>query len=533
MLIRSRSSIQPSEITPREVFLSRRQLVAGAAGLAAAAMLPQLGNATPLTATKSPFSTDEPVTSLKDATSYNNFYEFGTDKEDPASNAGSLKTRPWAVKVDGLVGKPAEYQLEDFIKPFALEERIYRMRCVEGWSMVIPWTGFPLAEVLKRAEPQSSAKFVAFETLLRPEEMPGQSAFFPVLDWPYVEGLRLDEAMHPLTILAVGAYGETLPNQSGAPIRLVVPWKYGFKGIKSIVRISLVDSQPRDLLEQAECERVRLLFQRQSAGRSPALEPGDRAPHRGRQRPPRQAAADPDVQRLWRPGGGALCRHGPQGQFLMALPRARRPVQPRLTVPDAPLLAVYAVGLLPAAYLFFLGFTDSDRLGADPLNSLEHSLGLWALRFLIATLCVTPLRTLGVVSLIRYRRAFGLLAFYYAMLHLGVWLVLDRGLDWHAIIADVLRRPYVTIGMVSFAAMVPLALTSTNRSIRLIGAAAWNRLHKLVYLAAAAAALHFVMVVKSWPAEPLVYAGIVAALLCYRGYRKLRAPAGGGRRARA
>jgi methionine sulfoxide reductase catalytic subunit len=233
-----------SEITPKDLYLNRRQIIVGMA--AGAAALAGIGSASAaqLASQKSPFSTGEPMSKKKDVTGYNNFYEFGTDKSDPAANAGSLTTRPWTVKVDGLVDRPGEYQLEDFIKPFALEERIYRMRCVEGWSMVIPWNGFQLSEVLKQAQPQSGAKFVAFETLVRPEEMPGQKGFLQALEWPYREGLRLDEAMHPLTILAVGIYGETLPNQNGAPLRLVVPWKYGFKGIKSIVRISLVEEQP-------------------------------------------------------------------------------------------------------------------------------------------------------------------------------------------------------------------------------------------------------------------------------------------------
>ncbi len=237
--------IAPSEITSRNVYLRRREFIAAAA---AAAFIGTIARgpaaAAALQTVKSPLSTDEPLTPLKDVTSYNNFYEFGTDKSDPADYAGSLKTAPWTVKVDGLVGKPGDYALEDILKGITLEERIYRMRCVEGWSMVIPWDGFPLAELLKRVEPQGSAKYVAFETLVRPEQMPGQRGFFQPLNWPYVEGLRLDEAMHPLTILATGLYGEPLPNQNGAPIRLVVPWKYGFKGIKSIVRISLTEAQP-------------------------------------------------------------------------------------------------------------------------------------------------------------------------------------------------------------------------------------------------------------------------------------------------
>jgi sulfoxide reductase catalytic subunit YedY len=238
--------ILPSEITPPDVYLSRRALLEVSAGLAALAVLPAgLAHAAPAMFAKSPFSTDETVTRREDATSYNNFYEFGTDKADPAAKAGSLTTQPWSVTLDGLVAKPQTLTLEDIVKSVTLEERIYRLRCVEGWSMVIPWTGFALAELLKRAEPLGSARFVAFETLVRPAEMPGQRGFFQPLPWPYREGLRLDEAMHPLTILATGLYGDSrLPNQNGAPLRLVVPWKYGFKSIKSIVRISLVEAQP-------------------------------------------------------------------------------------------------------------------------------------------------------------------------------------------------------------------------------------------------------------------------------------------------
>ncbi len=244
MLIRRAPEVLPSEITPHEVYLNRRSLLAGAAGLFGAGAFASGISAAPLGAPPSAFSTDEKKTSFKDVTTYNNFYEFGVDKDDPSKNASTLTVKPWTIKIDGLVNKPGDYALEDILKPVALEERIYRMRCVEGWSMVIPWVCFPLAEVIKRADPQGSAKYVAFETLVRPSEMPGQASLYKILDWPYVEGLRLDEALHPLTILAVGLYGETLPNQNGAPLRLVVPWKYGFKGIKSIVRISLVENEP-------------------------------------------------------------------------------------------------------------------------------------------------------------------------------------------------------------------------------------------------------------------------------------------------
>ncbi|MCF6370107.1 protein-methionine-sulfoxide reductase catalytic subunit MsrP [Rhizobium halophilum] len=235
--------IAASEITPREIYMSRRKFMGtAAAGLVVAGASSAL--AAPLAGSPSTFSTDETLTPKEAVTSYNNFYEFGTAKSDPAQNSGQFDPLPWSVKVDGLVGKPREFGMDELIK-MPLEDRVYRLRCVEGWSMVIPWIGFPLAALLDQVEPLGSAKYVSFETIVRPEQMPGQTGFFQPLEWPYVEGLRLDEARHPLTILAVGLYGETLPNQNGAPIRLVVPWKYGFKSIKSIVKISLVEEQPQ------------------------------------------------------------------------------------------------------------------------------------------------------------------------------------------------------------------------------------------------------------------------------------------------
>lgn len=196
---------------------------------------------TPLLTSAADVPADQP-NSLEDITSYNNFYEFGTDKADPARYASSLKTSSWSVTIDGECEKPGKLRLEDLLKPHSTQERIYRLRCVEGWSMVIPWLGFPLADLLKRFQPTAKAKFVRFETLFDPEQMPGQRD--NTLDWPYIEGLRIDEAMHPLTFMATGLYGKNLPNQNGAPLRLVVPWKYGFKSIKSIVRISFVETQP-------------------------------------------------------------------------------------------------------------------------------------------------------------------------------------------------------------------------------------------------------------------------------------------------
>ena len=232
MAHRWNNTLTHDDVTPKAAFLNRRQVMAGMAagvGLAGVAGRAQAQDALV-------------PNSFEDITQYNNYYEFGTGKNDPALNAHMLNTKPWSVKIDGMVDNPGEYDFADIMEAMTIEERIYRFRCVEAWSMVIPWNGFELADLLAMAGVQSSAKYVAFETALRPDEMPGVR--FPVLDWPYVEGLRLDEAMHPLTILATGLYDEPMPNQNGAPIRLVVPWKYGFKSIKSIVRISLTAEQP-------------------------------------------------------------------------------------------------------------------------------------------------------------------------------------------------------------------------------------------------------------------------------------------------
>ena len=235
-----RSGIPSAEITPKQAYLNRRQLMTGIGAVAAGSIAgPALAK---LTTVPSKYSTDMKPNSLEDITHYNNFYEFGLQKTDPAAYAGKLTVDPWSVEIGGLVDKPGNYALDDILKGVTLEERIYRFRCVEAWSMVIPWDGFPLSTLLDRVGVQSGAKYIAFQTLYRPSEMPGQKS--GLLDWPYVEGLRLDEAMHPLTILATGIYGEPMPKQDGAPIRLVVPWKYGFKSIKSIVKITAVADMP-------------------------------------------------------------------------------------------------------------------------------------------------------------------------------------------------------------------------------------------------------------------------------------------------
>ncbi|MCF6280652.1 MAG: protein-methionine-sulfoxide reductase catalytic subunit MsrP [Candidatus Polarisedimenticolaceae bacterium] len=253
MLIKKPHDIKPSEITDESHYLNRRALLQSAGLMAGGLLLPSLFN--PQTAEASvaldsypnlkasAFSTDEKITTYDNATSYCNFYEFGTGKSDPSQYASKVKPKGWEVTVAGACDKPGQYTLEDILKPHALEERIYRLRCVEAWSMVVPWVGFPLVDLLKRFQPHSRAKYVRFETLYDPNLMPGQKR--NVLDWPYVEGLRIDEATHPLALVVIGMYGKQLPMQNGAPLRLVLPWKYGFKSIKSIVKIEFVEKPPR------------------------------------------------------------------------------------------------------------------------------------------------------------------------------------------------------------------------------------------------------------------------------------------------
>jgi len=249
-------NVSASEITPEHIYRDRRRFMGFVGGGALGVSVTGLVNAQDnhlsrfkKINTNPAFSSAEEITPFKDASRYNNYYEFGLDKEDPLQNSGGFKTTPWSVVIDGAVKKPGTYHLEDVLKPHALEERIYRLRCVEAWSMVIPWIGFPLADLLKHFEPSSKAKFVYFETLHDPKQMPEQRSPFSTIKWPYREGLRMDEAMNPLTLVVVGMYGKELPNQNGAPLRLVVPWKYGFKSIKSIVKIHLQEEQPKTTWE--------------------------------------------------------------------------------------------------------------------------------------------------------------------------------------------------------------------------------------------------------------------------------------------
>ena len=262
MRVKPAADIRSSDITPRDLYLRRRDFLASAGKVAVAALAGVFDRdadaAVPgdkIAVARRVVTTSDALTPQQAVTSYCNYYEFGSVKSDPVKNAPAFKPKPWSVTVDGLCGKPGTYTLEDVLKPHAIEERVYRMRCVEGWSMVIPWDGFSLGDFLQRFQPRSTARFVEFTTVLRPQEMAGQRQRLPaILPWPYREGLRMDEAMHPLTMLATGLYGESLLNQNGAPLRLVVPWKYGFKSIKSVVRIRFVEKQPLNTWQEANAE---------------------------------------------------------------------------------------------------------------------------------------------------------------------------------------------------------------------------------------------------------------------------------------
>src|SRR2546427_5000059 len=267
MLIQRASDIPSSEITPENLYHNRREFIKTASAVLGIVAAGSITSAEPQAKKLGPYDTAEKLTPYEDITHYNNYYEFGIDKSDPERNSKKFQPKPWTVKVEGMCSKPGSYAFEDLIKGITVEERIYRMRCVEAWSMVIPWQGVPLADVIKKLEPTSSAKYVELRTLVDPNQYPEQRrSFFKVLDWPYLEGLRLDEATNPLAFFATGIYGKPLPNQNGAPLRLVTPWKYGFKGIKAIVNIRFTDKQPLNTWQQqaARSEEHTSEFQSQS-----------------------------------------------------------------------------------------------------------------------------------------------------------------------------------------------------------------------------------------------------------------------------
>ena len=390
------------------------------------------------------------LNSYDDITSYNNFYEFGTDKDDPKPNSKNFKPTPWTIAVEGDVAKPAKYALEDFIKPSVLEERIYRLRCVEAWSMVIPWVGIPLADVIKRVEPTGKAKYVEFKTLLDPARMPGQRS--RVLDWPYVEGLRLDEAMHPLTILAVGLYGEVLPNQNGAPIRLVVPWKYGFKSIKSIVKMRFMEKQPVNTW-RADAAAASTASTRTSIRRSITRAGARRASAAS-------ATSLPNRRRRCSTATPSRSPASTPGWTCARTIEADRRSSSRSSSPRR---------CLPAAALVYGFFTSN--LTANPGDYITDQTGTWTLAFLVISLTITPLRRLtGWNAIIRLRRMLGLFSFFYAVAapaHVGG--ASSTCFDVTAMIEDVAKRPYITVGMATFVILLALAITSNAWAIRKLG----------------------------------------------------------------
>ena len=355
------------------------------------------------------------------------------------------------MKVEGECAKPATYNIEDILKWFPLEERIYRLRCVEAWSMVIPWIGFPLGDFIKRMEPTAKAKYVEFRTLVDFKQMPGQTE--PALQWPYREGLRMDEAMHPLAILAVGLYGEVLPNQNGAPIRLVVPWKYGFKSIKSIVSVKFTEREPLNTWQQT------------SAAASTASTPTSTRPSitRAGRRPPSGASASSSAARRcrstatatrWRRSTPAwTCGATTDGSAVI---RFLKP-------------ALFLACLGPAAWLVYGAFLGGD-LGVNPVETITNYTGIWTLRLIAISLAVSPLRWLtGWNRIIQYRRMLGLFAFFYGTLHFMTYFVLDHSLVFAGLWDDVVKRPYITAGFTAFMLLIPLAITSTQGWIRRLG----------------------------------------------------------------
>jgi DMSO/TMAO reductase YedYZ molybdopterin-dependent catalytic subunit/DMSO/TMAO reductase YedYZ heme-binding membrane subunit len=459
-------------------------------------------------------------TSYEDITTYNNFYEFGLGKGDPARNAHTLRPRPWSVAIEGLVEKPGVYALDDIVKPAKLEDRVYRLRCVEAWSMVIPWRGFPLADLIRRVQPQASAKFVEFRTLHDPVQMPGQRS--SVLDWPYVEGLRLDEALHPLTLLATGLYGKDLPNQNGAPLRLVVPWKYGFKSIKSIVKLRFVERQPVFVGRANPGEYGCSTSTRKSIIRAGARRTSGVSVSCAGAIPSCSMATairSRTSTAEWTCAGTTSDGHrnGP------TRPGAAPAGTPQLRLDCAPAEATglaalpHSAGVAPLARL-------QRRLTANPIEFITHRTGFWALVLLCCTLAITTLRRLtGWNWLVRLRRLLGLFAFFYATLHFTIWLAIDRFFAWGDILDDIVKRPYITAGFTAFVLLLPLAITSTRGWTRRLGRR-WQLLHRLIYLAVPAAALHFFWKrsAKLDIYEPLLFASIVAALLLVRALLSLR-----------
>ncbi len=536
-----RHSLPEREVTPHEIYLRRREFLAlGAATLIGSALataplralaagedvgsgsgpavVPPPGSAARVDSSRTPggpsgwdlpgftkggYGTDEKQTPFKDVTTYNNFYEFGTGKSDPAANAHTLRPRPWTIEAEGELKQPRTIGFEDLLKWFPLEERIYRMRCVEAWSMVIPWIGFPLADLITRLEPSGSAKYVAFTTLYDPEQMPGQKR--GVLDWPYVEGLRMDEAMHPLAILAVGLYGMAVAESGrGAPAaRGAVEVR--IQGDQVDRQDPLHAGATADDLEHLGAERVRLLRECESPGRPPPLEPGEGTKDR---RVPQARHAD--VQWLRRSGREPLRGNGPAEELLAMRSRAR---EIALTILKPATFAAALLPLLKIGYDALLG----AGLGADPIAEVLNRLGFWTLTILTASLSCTPAKLIFRVTWpLRIRRMLGLFAFGYAALHFAFYLGVDQFFDFHAIFTDIAKRKFILVGFAAFLILTLLAVTSPRRAVKALGFKKWKRIHRLVYAAAALGVIHFIWRVKADLRQPLVFLLILATLMAVR-----------------
>lgn len=511
MVIGKPADINTSEITDRKLFLRRREFLAtvlsGLAAAATASALPLLlAPAAARAGVKfqdvvgTSSSTEEPPTAFEKITAYNNFYEFGTDKEDPARNAVHFKTRPWSIAIEGEVARPGVYDLEDFIKSHRLKERIYRLRCVEAWSMVVPWVGIPLAELIERFEPTGNAKFVEFVTLFDPEQMPGQRTRYligpmsracastrpcirsPSSPWVSTRRCFQIRMAHGSGSSCRGNTASRASNRSSSCVLLSTNLLLLGINSRRTNTVSTPTSTPTSITRAGARTR---------SGASANFSGGIRC-------------CSTAMPSRWRISMRAWISPSASSFIHMRTP----PIQIVKAL-------VFGASLMPFLLLPVRLFTD--ELGINPVETVTHQTGLWSLRFLLLTLAITPLRRLtGWNALIRLRRMLGLYAFFYACLHVLTWLVLDHFFDWVEIAKDIGKRSYITAGFAAFVLLVPLAATSTNRMIKRLGGSRWKRLHSIVYIIGTLAMVHFLWLIKADIREPLIYAIALTALLAFR-----------------
>ena len=481
-----------SEITPEYIYKNRRKFIKNL-GLAAGSML--LNQHLITSANASTKKENMKLTEYRYITTYNNYYEFGTGKSDPVERSQKFKTKPWDITIDGEVENPITISMEEIMEMFPSEERIYKLRCVEGWSMVIPWNGFPLSKILKKVSPTNKAKFVKFTSVLDPEQMIGQR--FPILDWPYKEGLRIDEAMHDLTILVTGLYGKKLPNQNGAPLRLMVPWKYGFKSSKAIVNIKLVEKMPTSSWMKASPKEY---------GFYSNVNPKVDHPRwsQATERVIGEGIISPRIPTTMFNGYGDEVANLYTGMDLKKIFLMKSFLKP----------SIFTLGLIPFIIITYKIFLN--KLGPEPVKEITHFTGEWTLIFICLTLSMSPLKRFTNFKFwIKIRRMLGLFVFFYATLHLLTYIVIDYRLDWSQIIDDVVKKKYIFVGFAAWLLLIPLVLTSSKRMIILLKKN-WNKLHKLIYVIAIFGSLHFIWLSKTIFFKPLIYSSIILLLLILR-----------------